>query len=44
MDKLIAMGFADRTLNNRLLNKHRNNLPAVINELLDTEGMGYQHA
>lgn len=42
IEKLILMGFANRELNNRLLEKHHHNLPAVINELLDTDGMGYQ--
>ena len=35
MEKLISMGFADRVLNQRLLDKHQNNMPMVLNELLD---------
>ena len=41
MEKLISMGFANRSLNERLLKKHQNHLPAVLNELLDTNGDGY---
>ena len=32
---LIGMGFTDRQLNAQLLEKHNNNLPEVLNELLD---------
>ena len=42
MDKLINMGFANRIINNRLLKKYDNHLPSVINELLETNGEGYQ--
>lgn len=42
MDRLINMGFANRALNSRLLKKHNNNLPAVLEELCETSGMGYQ--
>lgn len=35
MDRLIGMGFADRQLNAQLLEKHNNDLTAVLNELLD---------
>lgn len=42
MDRLINMGFANRALNSRLLKKHNNNLPAVLEELCETSGMGFQ--
>eukprot|EP00731_Ephydatia_muelleri_P019955 Em0012g780a len=35
MDRLIGMGFANRELNSQLLEKHNNNIQAVLNELLD---------
>lgn len=37
MEKLVHMGFANRTLNNQLMVKHNNHLRAVINELLDNQ-------
>ena len=42
MDHLITMGFANRALNSRLLKKYNNNLQEVIQELVDTQGDGYQ--
>ena len=41
MDRLIGMGFADRQLNARLLEKHDNNLGAVLNELLDDQRQAF---
>ena len=41
MDRLIGMGFADRELNARLLEKHENNLTGVLNELLDDHRQAY---
>ncbi len=35
MEKLVSMGFADRALNTSLLEKHSDNLQAVLEELLD---------
>ena len=35
MEKLISMGFADRAFNEQLLAKHNNDVPMVLNELLD---------
>ena len=35
MQQLINLGFGDRPLNTLLLQKHRNNIQAVVNELLD---------
>ena len=37
MDKLVHMGFANRTLNGQLLAKHNGHLRAVINDLLDNQ-------
>ena len=37
MERLVAMGFADRELNARLLSQHQNQLQSVINELLDKQ-------
>ena len=37
MEQLVAMGFADRELNSRLLEKHKNILSEVLNELLDQQ-------
>lgn len=42
MDHLISMGYANRDLNSRLLKKHKNNLQQTLQELLDTNGDGYQ--
>ena len=42
MDHLISMGFANRDLNSRLLKKHKNNMQQALQELLDTNGDGYQ--
>lgn len=42
MDHLISMGFANRDLNSRLLKKHKSNLQQAIQELLETNGDGYQ--
>lgn len=38
MEKLVHMGFANRTLNAQLLAKHNDHLRAVINDLLDNQG------
>ena len=35
MDKLISMGFADRNLNKRLLEKYNNDLEKVIHAICD---------
>lgn len=40
LDELVSMGFANRDLNRRLLEKHNNNLEHVIQELLDSNGEG----
>jgi len=37
MERLVAMGFANRDLNARLLRKHNNQIQVVINELLDKQ-------
>jgi len=37
MERLVAMGFANRDLNARLLRKHNNQIQIVINELLDKQ-------
>ena len=42
MDKLINMGFANRTLNNQLLKKHSNDLDKVISELLEKQDTNYR--
>lgn len=41
MERLIGMGFADRQLNARLLEKHDNDLTAVLNKLLDDQRQAY---
>ena len=41
MERLVSMGFADRNLNDRLLKKYNNSLPAVLNELLDSHQQTY---
>lgn len=35
MNKLVSMGFANRALNQRLLNKYKNNLEDVVQKLLE---------
>lgn len=40
-DNLVSMGFANRDLNRRLLEKHNGNLQQVIQELLDSNGEGF---
>ena len=44
--RLASMGFANRSLNNKLLNKHTNDINKVINELLlrnDNDWASYRH-
>ena len=41
MECLVSMGFADRTANQRLLQKHNNCLEAVLNELLDNQNPAF---
>ncbi len=43
MEQLVAMGFADRTQNGRLLEKHENVLSKVLNELLDKQNEAYAY-
>ncbi len=35
MERLVSMGFANRTLNDRLLKKYNHNMEKVIKDLLD---------
>ena len=37
MEQLVGMGFADRTLNAQLLEKHQDCVEGVLNELLDRQ-------
>ena len=37
MQQLINLGFGNRQLNAQLLQKHHNNIQAVVNELLDAQ-------
>ena len=39
MNQLIEMGFANRNINQRLLDKHCNNVEKVVQEILQTEGI-----
>lgn len=41
MEQLVTMGFADRALNNQLLQKHDHVMSAVLNELLDTQNQAF---
>lgn len=43
MNQLIEMGFANRDINQRLLDKHANNVEKVVQEILQTEGMMTWH-
>lgn len=44
MNTLISMGFANRTLNNRLLNKHKNDMNKVLHSLLEkTDNDWHEH-
>lgn len=37
MQQLLNLGFGNRQLNAKLLNKHGNSIQAVVNELLDAQ-------
>ncbi len=41
MEKLVAMGFADRTLNTELLEKHHGVLMDVIDDLLERQNQAF---
>jgi hypothetical protein len=43
VERLVAMGFANRELNRELLQKHNHQLQAVTNELLDRQNGGSHH-
>ena len=43
MEQLVSMGFADRELNTRLLEKHDNVLSKVVDELLDQQPGTYAY-
>lgn len=41
MERLVAMGFADRVLNQQLLEKHNNVIQEVLDELLDQQNQAF---
>ena len=42
MGKLMEMGFTNRELNNKLLNKHNDDVEKVVQELLSQEDRDWQ--
>ncbi len=44
MEQLIAMGFADRTLNEQLLQRHNHVVADVLNELLDIQNQAFGYS